>query len=135
MRLYALGILFVLTASQTMAQQKYTLKQCIDYSLTNHLSNQVYQNNIEFANQQGREAVAGYLPQVAGTASFDYNLKRQTTIIPAGSLGPGTPEQKLQFGQPFLTTPVVQMDQVLYDQSLLYGIKANTPNKEISQLS
>ena len=135
MRLYALGILFVLTASKTMAQQKYTLKQCIDYSLTNHLSNQVYQNNIEFANQQGREAVAGYLPQVAGTASFDYNLKRQTTIIPAGSLGPGTPEQKLQFGQPFLTTPVVQMDQVLYDQSLLYGIKANTPNKEISQLS
>ena len=133
MRLYAIGILFVLTASQTMAQQKFTLKQCIDYSLANHLSNQVYQNNIEFANQQGREALAGYLPQVAGTATFDYNIKRQTTIIPAGAFSPT--ETKLQFGQPFLTTPVVQLDQVIYDQSLLYGIKANVPNKEISQLS
>jgi len=125
----------MLTTNKTLAQQKLTLKQCIDYSLTNHLSNQVYQNNIEIANQQGREALSGYLPQVAGTATFDYNIKRQTTIIPAGSFGPGTPEQRLQFGQPFLTTPVVQMDQIIYDQSLLYGIKANVPNKEISALS
>ena len=135
MRLYAIGILFVLNASQTIAQQKFTLKQCIDYSLTNHLSNQVYQNNIEIANQQGREALAGFLPQVSGSTTFDYNIKRQTSIIPANAFAPGTPERRIQFGQPFLTTPVVQLDQVLYDQALLYGIKANTPNKEISALT
>ena len=135
MRLYAIGILFVLTAYQTIAQQKFTLKQCIDYSLKNHLSNQVYQNNLEIANQQGREALAGYLPQVAGSINFDYNIKRQTSIIPANAFAPGTPERQVQFGQPFLTTPVVQLDQVLYDQALLYGIKANTPNKEISALT
>lgn len=135
MRLYAIGLLFVLTAFQTIAQQKFTLKQCIDYSLTNHLSNQVYQNNIEIANQQGREALASYLPQVSGSTTFDYNIKRQTSIIPANAFGPGTPERQVQFGQPFLTTPVVQLDQVIYDQALLYGIKANTPNKEISALT
>ena len=135
MRLYAIGLLFVLTAFQTIAQQKFTLKQCIDYSLTNHLSNQVYQNNIEIANQQGREALASYLPQVSGSTTFDYNIKRQTSIIPANTFGPGTPERQVQFGQPFLTTPVVQLDQVIYDQALLYGIKANTPNKEISALT
>lgn len=135
MRLYAIVILFVLTAAQTIAQQKFTLKQCIDYSLTNHLSNQVYQNNIEIANQQGREALASYLPQIAGSTTFDYNIKRQTSIIPANTFGPGTPERQVQFGQPFLTTPVVQLDQVIYDQALLYGIKANTPNKEISALT
>jgi outer membrane protein len=133
MRLYAIGILLTLTVSQTMAQQNFTLKQCIDYSLTNHLSNQVYQNNVEIAHQQGREALSGYLPQVNGSATFDYNIKRQTTIIPAGPFSPT--ETRLQFGQPFLTTPSVQMDQVIYDQSLLYGIKANKPNKEISDLS
>ena len=133
MRLYAIGILLTLTISQTMAQQKYTLKECIDYSLKNHLSNQVYQNNIEIATQQGREALAGYLPQIAGTATFDYNIKRQTTIIPAGAFSPT--ETRLQFGQPFLTTPVIQADQVIFDQSLLYGIQANKPNKEISELS
>ena len=135
MRLYAIGILFVLTTYQTIAQQKFTLKQCIDYSLKNHLSNQVYQNNLEIANQQGREALAGYLPQVTGSINFDYNIKRQTSIIPANAFAPGTPERQVQFGQPFLTTPVVQLDQVLYDQALLYGIKANMPNKEISALT
>ena len=135
MKNYSLGIVFMILAIQVHAQQKLTLKQCIDYSLKNHLSNEVYKNNIEFANQQGREALSGYLPQVAGTATFDYNIKRQTTIIPANSFGPGTPEQKLQFGQPFLTTPVVQADQVIYDQSLLYGIQANKPNKEVAELS
>ncbi|MBC7450066.1 MAG: TolC family protein [Cytophagales bacterium] len=135
MRIYTLCLTLVLTGMQAMAQQKMTLKQCIDYSLNNHLSNDVYQNNIEFARQQGREAFGTYLPVIAGTGTFDYNIKRQTTIIPAGSFGPGTPEQKLQFGQPFLTNPVVQADQVIYDQSLLYGIKANVPNKAVADLS
>ncbi len=133
MRIYSLCIGFLLLTTQVYAQQKLTLKECIAFSLQNHLSNKVYQNNIEIANQQGREALAFYLPQVAGSATFDYNLKRQTTIIPAGAFSPT--ETRLQFGQPFITTPVVQLDQVLYDQSLLYGIKANGPNKEISALS
>src|SRR6478735_12465568 len=98
MRLHAIGILFVLTAYQTMAQQKYTLKQCIDYSLANHLSNQVYQNNTEIANQQGREAIAGYLPQVSLNTTFDNNIKLATSIIPGG--GPFGPEpRKFQMGQ------------------------------------
>ncbi|ABG60055.1 TolC family protein [Cytophaga hutchinsonii] len=133
MRIYSLCIGFLLFTTQVYAQQKLTLKECIAFSLQNHLSNKVYLNNVEIANQQGREALAGYLPQVAGTATFDYNIKRQTTIIPAGAFSPT--ETRLQFGQPFLTTPVIQLDQVLYDQSLLYGIKANGPNKEISALS
>lgn len=128
-----LGILLSLSIIPTMAQQTYTLKTCIDYSLSNHLSNQVVSNNVDIANQQGREALAGYLPQVNGSASFDYNIKRQTNIIPAGAFSPT--ETRIQFGQPFVTNPMIQMDQVIYDQSLIYGIKANAPNKEIAALS
>src|SRR6478735_12192465 len=97
MRLYTLGLLLLLTGYQTTAQ-KFTLKQCIDYSLANHLSNQVYQNNTEIANQQGREAIAGYLPQVSLNTTFDNNIKLATSIIPGG--GPFGPEpRKFQMGQ------------------------------------
>src|SRR6185503_7876493 len=87
MRIYVLGLLLVLTGTYSMAQQqKFTLKQCIDYSLQNHLSNQVYQNSTEIANQQGREAIAGYLPQVNLNTTFDDNIKRQTSVFPASPL-------------------------------------------------
>jgi len=135
MRIYVLGLLLVLTGTNSMAQQqKYTLKQCIDYSLKNHLSNQVYQNSTEIANQQGREAIASYLPQVNLNTTFDDNLKLPTTVIPAGSFG-NTEPIKAHLGQPYLTNPVAQWDQTIYDQSMIYGIKANTPNKQIAALN
>lgn len=134
MKNYSWSIILLLLATvQIHAQQKLTLKECIAYSLDNHLSNQVYKNNVEIANQQGREALSGYLPQLSANATFDYNLKRQTTIIPAGGFSPT--ETKIQFGQPFVTNPALQLDQVLYDQSLLAGIKANEPNRNIAALS
>lgn len=134
MRLYITGLLLLLTIAQTMAQQKYTLKQCISYSLTNHLSNDVYKNNTEIANQQGREALAGYLPQVGLNTTFDNNLKLATSIIPGG--GPFGPDaRKFQMGQRYATATVAQLDQTIYDQSLIYGIKANVPNKEIAALN
>lgn len=133
MRRSLLSLLLLLTAAQTMAQQKYTLKECIDYSLKNHLSNQVYQNNTEIANQQGREAIAGYLPQVNVNTNFDDNIKLATSIIPAGPFGPEP--QRFQMGQKYVTGAVAQLDQTIFDQAMLYGIQANTPNKEIAALS
>lgn len=133
MRLYTLGLVLLLTASQAMAQ-KFTLKQCIDYSLANHLSNEVYQNNTQIANQQGREAIAGYLPQVSVNTTFDNNIKLATSIIPGG--GPfGSEPQRFQMGQRYATAAVAQLDQTIFDQSMIYGIKANAPNKELAALN
>lgn len=133
MRITLLGLLLLLTTAQAMAQQKYTLKQCIDYSLQNHLSNQVYKNNSEIAKQQGREAIAGYLPQVNLNTNMDDNLKLATSIVPAGPLGPEP--RRFQMGQKYVTGTTAQLDQVIYDQSMIYGIKANQPNKELAVLN
>lgn len=133
MRHSLLSLLFLIVAAQSMAQQKYTLKECIDYSLKNHLSNEVYQNNTEIANQQGREAIAGYMPQVNLNSTFDDNLKLATSIIPAGTFGPEP--QRFRMGQKFVSGATLQLDQAIYDQSMIYGIQANTPNKEIAALN
>ena len=124
-----LGMVVIDTSN---AQTTFDLQACIDYTLNHHASTEVYQNQMAISAQQAREAVSGYLPQVNGAASLDDNLKRQTTIIPAGVFS--QEDIKVQFGNQYSTTATVQMDQVIYDQSLIYGLKASQPNREISRL-
>lgn len=114
------------------AQENFTLKDCIDYSLKNHRSNTIYNNEVRIANKRAIEAASVFLPQVNGSVSVDDNIKRQTTVIPAGAFS--REDMKVQFGNQYLTNAVLQADQVIYDQAMIYGLKATQPNKEIAQL-
>ncbi len=114
------------------AQQPLSLKEAIDYSLKNHGSNAVYANQLEIAKEQAKEALAAYLPQVNASVLWDDNLKRQTTVIPAGVFSPT--DVKVQFGNKYNTNALVQLDQTIYDQSLLYGLKANGPSQKIAEI-
>ncbi len=124
-------ILFVL-GYDTQAQKNISLKECVDFALKNHLSNTVYENEIAIAQQKSTEALAGYLPQVSTNVTFDDNLKRQVSIIPAGAFSPT--EIKLQFGTQYNTSAIAQVDQVIYDKSMLVGIKAAEPNNQVAIL-
>ena len=124
-------ILFVL-GYDVHAQKNISLKECVDFALKNHVSNTVYENEIALAKQKSTEALAGYLPQVSTNITFDDNLKRQVSIIPAGAFSPT--EIRLQFGTQYNTTGTAQLDQVLYDKSMLVGIKAAEPNNQLSIL-
>lgn len=134
MQLKILSLLVILTASPLLgkAQQpsihSFTLKECIQYGLQNHPSVRVYQNNVENARQQKREYLASYLPQVNVAAGLDDNLKLQQTIIPAGTFGPGTEERRIAFGTQYNSSMSVQLDQKIYDQSMLVGLKGSKLN-------
>ena len=124
--------LLVLIITSTLygafAQNTYTLQQCIDYALKNHRSIKIAQNDVESAIAHKNEGRSGYLPQVNGQAQWDDNLILQTTVIPAGTFGPGTPEQRIQFGNQYNTIMAVQLDQTLYNHSFIEGIRALKPN-------
>lgn len=113
-------------------QQTISLKECVDFALKNHVSNTLFENDIALAKQKSTEALAGYLPQVAANVTFDDNLKRQVSVIPAGAFSPT--EIRLQFGNQYNTTVTGQLDQVIYDKSMLVGIKAAEPNNQLSIL-
>lgn len=128
-------------AAQVSAQQqsqdatlKMSLKECIQYGLTHHRSVTVAQNNIQASKEQAREALSAYLPQVNVSAGLDYNLKLQQNIIPAGSFPGQTEEQRITFGTKYNSTQSVQLDQKIYDQSLLTGLQANKEYTKISEL-
>lgn len=136
---FALSLTLLLAISKAAQSQSsdsvFTLKSSIVYSLKNNPSSTIYRNEIEIARQKNREALSTYLPQVSASVALEYNLKLQTSIIPANTFGPGTPETKVQFGNPFAHNGVVQLDQKIYDQSAIAALSARKVNNQIADLN
>ncbi|UOE49811.1 TolC family protein [Mucilaginibacter sp. SMC90] len=133
MKKYSLLALLSFIHISVMAQQQWSLKECIDYGLKNNRSGVVYENEKLAADAQAKEALADYLPKVSVNGTFDDNLKVQQSIIPAGIFGPEA--VKVAFTQRYNTNGVAQLDQTIYDQSLLNGLKANKYNKQQADLN
>lgn len=115
------------------AQRKWDLKECIAYGLEHHKSISVYANDKLAAQAKAKEALAAYLPTVNVNGTIDDNLKVQQQVIPAGIFGPT--DTKVAFTKKFNTTGSVQLDQTIFDQSLLTGLKANKYSKQQAELN
>lgn len=143
-RLIALGLVFALASplsgwAQTQAQPQpaatasFRLKDCIDYGLKNFGSIQIAQYQTETANEQARQALGQYLPQVNVTGTSVNNIKLQQSIIPAGVFGPEP--RVFIIGQKYQTNLTAQASQPIFDKSLLIGLKANKPNQQLAALN
>ncbi|NBB18990.1 TolC family protein [Runella sp. CRIBMP] len=132
-RLAAFLIITLGAGLAASAQQSRSLKECIDYGLQHFGSMRVAQYQVETANQQARQALGQYLPQVSGTGNFTDNLKLQTTLLPAGFAGPEP--RRISLGSKYQTNLSAQLTQTIYDKSLLIGIKANEANQKLADLS
>lgn len=141
-RLIALGLVFSLglpAAGRAQAQLQvpapvsFRLKDCLDYGLKNFGSIRIAQNQVETANQQARQALGQYLPQVSATGTSVNNIKLQQSVVPAGVFGPEP--RVFIIGQKFQTTATAQATQTIFDRSLLLGIKANKPNQQLAALN
>lgn len=117
----------------TNAQQKLSLKECIQYGLQHHNNVKVSALNERGADQAAREALSAYLPQVTGNGTLTDNIKLQSTVLPAGIFGPEP--TRVALGTQYNTNVSAQLDQVLFDQSLLIGIKASKPNTQSALLN
>src|SRR5919206_5152825 len=80
-------IIVSLFSGVAFSQEAISLKDAINYSLKNHRSNVIYNNQLEKVRLQAKEALAAYLPQVNANATLDDNLKRQVTILPGAMFG------------------------------------------------
>jgi len=130
-------VLFITASLLSLAafsQESYSLKEAINYSLKNHGSNVIYNNELEKVRLQSKEALAAYLPQVNGSFTYDDNIKRQTTILPGAMFG-SPKDIPVQFGNKYNSGAVVQLDQTIYDQTLIYGLKAGMPSQKIAELN
>lgn len=109
------------------------LQSCLSYALEHNPSSTVYLNQAKIAKQKAIETSSVYLPQVNASVTADDNLKRPTTIIPAGAFSPV--DLELQMGSQYSTNAVVQVEQTVYDQNMFYAGAANRANNTIAQLN
>lgn len=126
-------VVFALLPAGVFAQSAWTLKTCIEYGLKNNRTNTVYENEKKAADAKAKEALSEYLPKISLTGTLDDNLKVQESIIPAGVFGPT--DIRVAFSQKYNTNGVVQLDQTIFDQSVLVGLKANKYNKQQAELN
>ena len=130
---WIIAILAIATALPSFAQTRLSLKDCIAYGIKNNGNVKIAQYKESIALQQGREALAGYLPQVAGNGTLDDNIKLQSTVLPGALFG--GEDRRVALGTKYSTNVSAQADQVIFDQALLVGIKANKPNLENAALN
>ena len=128
-----LSALLLLGSVPGQAQSAWSLKQCIDYGLEHYGTVRLADYQKQTADQQARQALGLYLPQVSGTGNFTDNIKLQTSVIPAGIFGPEP--TRIAFGQKYQTNVSASATQAIYDKSLILGLKANKPNQQLADLN
>lgn len=133
MKRYVIRLLFILFFLKLQGQQKFDLKGCINYGLENHPSIQIYKNKNTAAHSAVKEALSSYLPSITLNTSLDDNLKVQEQLIPAGVFG--DKDIRVAFTKKFNASSAVQLDQTIYDQSLLIGLKARKYKKQEAVLN
>ena len=128
--------LSVLCISNSIAQgnkDTLSIKDCVQYALSNHENVRIYANKVAASKEKIRENRSSLLPILSGNASMDYNLKLQTSIIPAGALS--NKDLRLQMGSKFSTGAYVEADQTVFDKSSWLNVKAARIDKDIADLN
>jgi outer membrane protein TolC len=129
-------LLVVLSVTYGAAQAQrtgFSLKDCIGYTLKNHPSSSIYQISAAISGEKIRESMSAFLPSVTANASMDYNIKLQTSVLPAGTFS--SSETKLQIGNKFSAGAYIQADQTIFDKSSQLNIKASRVDKEVADLN
>ncbi|MAX79815.1 MAG: transporter [Crocinitomicaceae bacterium] len=129
-----LSFLFALLISSVVHAQSdpFSLQDCIQYALQNHPNSTIYRNEKIIQAQKVKENVGVYLPSVTANANTDYNIKLQTTVVPAGTISPE--ETRLQLGNKYSSGASIQLDQKIYDRSAILKVSASRVEEKISDI-
>jgi len=121
---------------QTMALgQTLSLKQCIDYALSNNGNIKIGDYEESIAQKKVNEQIGTMLPQISASSSADDNLKVATQLMPGALFGnPGT-FVPVQMGTKYSVSAGVQADQKIYDQTFWVGLKAAGISRDQSRLN
>ncbi|HTO14866.1 MAG TPA: TolC family protein [Edaphocola sp.] len=133
-RFFSTIFLMIGLGSLLNAQNQFTLKETISYGLKSNRTISIYKNNVLSAQQKAMQAGSAFLPNVNINAGLDDNLKLPITVIPEGTFGPGTPEQRVSFGTKYSSSHVVQLDQPIFDVAAMTGLKARQPSINYAKL-
>ncbi|MEO8768428.1 MAG: TolC family protein [Ferruginibacter sp.] len=112
---------------------QFSLAQALDYAKQHSVQVKNALLDIEIQHQVNRDVTSIALPQVNGSGSMTDYLDIPTTLLPAGSFGPGTPAQKLKFGTKWNSSAGFNFKQMLFDGQVFIALKARNGTMELSR--
>jgi len=130
-----LSFLFATANAQDSTQTyQFSLKQAQDYAVLNSYQTLSAILDVEKAEKKVWETTAIGLPQISGTAGYNYNIKLPVQLVPSDAFPGGQPGtfQELVFGTKQSMNAAVNVNQLLFDGSYIVGLQAAKVYKEIS---
>lgn len=125
-----MGLAAVLFQGVALAQDSktLTLSEAISYALEHKADAEKARLNIKKGDAEIAEVKANALPKISAVSSTTYNAILQELVIPS-FVNPNE-TMKLVMGQKWTSSNGVQLQQVLFNQSVFTGLKAAKSTKE-----
>lgn len=156
---FKLLLFVVLISFGAQAQSSYSVQECIDYALKNQASIAKQKLEEDIQNEVNKEVLALTRPQVSVAGSFQYLfiVPTQRSDANAFNLGdafkyfaldsaklaadpppPATEQDEytaLQFGLPLTVGATLQVQQIIFDPSVVVGLEARESLNKLAKLN
>jgi outer membrane protein TolC len=133
-------LIFVITLSFVLTEfvgnaQELDLASCLKMADTANLTLKNSSLDIGINAEQRRVYLTGRYPKLIYSGDYKYNAIIPGQVVPAAFFGgaPGT-FSTVQFGVPFNLSNTLQLNQILYNPQLNYGLTALRINDEIVRI-
>ncbi len=122
--------MLLLSIGTIHAQKELKLKDAVDYALRHKVD--ALKSGLDIVNAENKiaEVRANALPQINASSGLVYNIKLQQMVLDFG----GEP-QVIRMGSPWSGSTAVQLDQQIFNMSVLQGLKAARTTKEFYVLN
>lgn len=129
-----LGLMFVL-GTFTLSAQTLDLETCLRMADTANLSLRNARLDVAINDKQIDAYMAARLPKVTFTGDYKYNAIIPGQVVPGAFFGgaPGT-YSTVQFGVPYNLSNTVQLQQVIYNPQVNYGLTALALNQKVFEI-
>jgi outer membrane protein TolC len=128
-----LTLFFATSSFYLHAQKPLTLKECVNYSITNSSNIKIAGYDVSISQKKVKEQIGTMLPQVDASGSYTDNLILNTTVLPGELMGqPGT-QIPVTMGTTHNLTGSVQLSQKIFDPTFGIALNAAKISKQLSE--
>ncbi len=139
------GMFFLAFSITCMTQQSFAgsnqdtvkleLKDALGYALSANQDARKSRLDIENSDYQIDEVRSRALPQISGSAGLNYNPILQKSALPGDIFGKPGETLLVAFGQKWNANAGISLNQTLFDNSVITGLKAARTTREFYQLN
>ena len=130
MKKFAFSLLFIGGLIFGQEAKMLTLPEAISYALQNKADAEKARLDIRRGDAQIAEVKSSAYPNISFGSNTTFNPLLQESVLPGEIFGAPGQQVKVAFGQKYTSSNMLQLTQVLFNQSVFTGLKAAKTTRE-----